>query len=284
MKKLWIGIGFLVCLCAVCLWRQTEKLKKQEFAKKNSQKTSITMPDMVIVLDPGHGGSEKGAVCKYENVLVQEKDINLKIAKYMKKELESYKNVKVYLTRNHDETVKLEERVDKAADNQADVFISLHNNAKGEALSYQNGCTVIVPTGNYRSKTSKKGQLLGAYFLDSLSQLGIENQGLLMRTSQTNAKYPNGELCDYYNVIKNCVYHDITGIIVEHTFIDCKSDYDNFLSSEEKIKQIAKKDAQAVLRCYGEGENLKMKTAEEKVTLITNGKNQQNQYQTWKFR
>ena len=294
MKKIWISVGLLACICAACLWKEADKFGKSKtfkqrnqktvIATKESQKLSMTMPQMVIVLDPGHGGSEKGAVCKYGKISVQEKNINLKIAKYMKKELESYQNVKVYLTRDHDETVKLEKRVEKAAKDQADVFISLHNNAKGEALSYQNGCTVIVPTGNYRSKTSKKGQLLGVYFLDSLEQLGIENQGLLFRTSQTNTKYPNGELCDYYNVIKNCIYHDITGIIVEHAFIDSQSDYKKFLSSEEKIKQIAKKDAQAVFRCYGEKENEEVKTVKEKITLITNGKNQQNKYQTWKFK
>lgn len=294
MKKLWIGIGFFIFFCVFCFWRAAEKSEENGIfqqksqravvSKKESQKESMTLPEMVIVLDPGHGGSESGAVCKYGNISVQEKDINLKIAKYMKKELESYKNVKVYLTRDSDENVKLETRVKKAVSDHADIFISLHNNAKGEALSYKNGCTVIVPTGNYRSKISKKGQLLGCYFLDSLNQLGIENQGLLLRTSQTNTKYPNGELCDYYNVIKNCIYHDITGIIVEHAFIDSQSDYKNFLSSEEKIKQLAKKDAQAVLRCYGEKENTEIKTVKEKITRITTGKNQQNQYQIWEFK
>ena len=51
--------------------------------------------DIVIVLDPGHGGSDVGA----RRGSVYEKTINFKVAQYCKAELEQYEGVKVYMTR-----------------------------------------------------------------------------------------------------------------------------------------------------------------------------------------
>ena len=55
----------------------------------------------VVVLDPGHGGWEKGA-CYYG---MQEKVLNLKIARYCQAELNTYANVKVVMTRTSDRAV-----------------------------------------------------------------------------------------------------------------------------------------------------------------------------------
>ena len=49
----------------------------------------------VVVLDPGHGGKERGA-CYYG---MKEKDLNLKIAKYGQAALSQYANVRVVMTR-----------------------------------------------------------------------------------------------------------------------------------------------------------------------------------------
>ena len=65
-------------------------------------------------------------------------------------------NIKVYLTRNSDTKTDLSNRVTKAVKDKADLFISIHNNAKGEIVDYDHGCTVIVPTGNYNKAISKK--------------------------------------------------------------------------------------------------------------------------------
>lgn len=79
----------------------------------------------VIVIDPGHGGRDPGAIGKYS----REKDINLAIAlktgSYLEKNL---KNVKVVYTRKVDKTVDLYDRPKIANDNNADLFISIHAN------------------------------------------------------------------------------------------------------------------------------------------------------------
>ena len=54
--------------------------------------------DKVIVLDPGHGGADTGAVNSAKGIV--ERDANLKIARYLKEYLEEYAGVKVIMTHN----------------------------------------------------------------------------------------------------------------------------------------------------------------------------------------
>ncbi len=79
----------------------------------------------VIVLDPGHGGRDPGALGSFS----QEKNINLAIAlktgEYLTKNL---KNIKVVYTRDDDSTVDLLDRPQIANRNKADLFISIHAN------------------------------------------------------------------------------------------------------------------------------------------------------------
>ena len=78
-----------------------------------------------IVIDPGHGGKDPGAVGKRS----REKDIVLDIAKKLKKELEEKLDIQVLLTRDKDEFISLQDRTNFANYNNADLFISLHCNA-----------------------------------------------------------------------------------------------------------------------------------------------------------
>jgi N-acetylmuramoyl-L-alanine amidase len=80
-----------------------------------------------IVLDPGHGGKDPGAVGRYLGV--QEKDVVLEIAKKTKKLLEDNLDVEVLLTREDDRFVSLAERTEFANKHKADLFVSIHCNA-----------------------------------------------------------------------------------------------------------------------------------------------------------
>ena len=81
-----------------------------------------------IMLDPGHGGHDNGAV--YAGT--KEKDLNLKIARYLG-EMLVQQGFKVIYTRDKDEFVSLEDRTALANLNKADMFISLHCNAHKSA-------------------------------------------------------------------------------------------------------------------------------------------------------
>lgn len=83
-------------------------------AKKDSKK--------IIVLDPGHGGRDPGAI-GYSGVY--EKNITLAMGKELKKILEK-EGYKVYLTRSTDIFIPLRERVRIARRHKADLFLSIH--------------------------------------------------------------------------------------------------------------------------------------------------------------
>ncbi len=79
-----------------------------------------------IVLDPGHGGRDPGALGSNG---LREKDITLDIALRLKQLLESRIGCEVILTRNTDRFLSLEERTAIANSNEADLFVSIHTNA-----------------------------------------------------------------------------------------------------------------------------------------------------------
>ena len=97
-------------------------------------RTSGGISGKIIVLDPGHGGSDPGAIGPTG---LQEKQVTLPIAEYLKSILEA-KGAKVILTRTTDVDVygphasgvdELQARVNVANGNQADAFISIHINS-----------------------------------------------------------------------------------------------------------------------------------------------------------
>ncbi len=79
----------------------------------------------IIVIDPGHGGEDPGAIGPNGT---KEKDINLAIAKYLRDMLIN-DGYEVYLTREEDIFIPLVERTKFANDKNADIFISIHCNA-----------------------------------------------------------------------------------------------------------------------------------------------------------
>jgi N-acetylmuramoyl-L-alanine amidase len=76
-----------------------------------------------IVLDPGHGGKDPGAIGAHGTM---EKDVNLEMAKQLKALLEATGRYKVVLTRTDDRLLPLRQRIDIARAAKADLFISLH--------------------------------------------------------------------------------------------------------------------------------------------------------------
>ncbi|TYT73402.1 N-acetylmuramoyl-L-alanine amidase [Desulfobotulus mexicanus] len=80
-----------------------------------------------IVIDPGHGGKDPGAIGYQRGVL--EKDINLQISKILADKLRKELNCEVLLTRDKDVYLSLEERTQFANQHKADLFLSIHTNA-----------------------------------------------------------------------------------------------------------------------------------------------------------
>lgn len=81
---------------------------------------------LVIMLDPGHGGEDPGAIGKMRT---REKDIVLKIARRLSAIIKKQPNMRVYMTRNEDIFIPLKVRVAKARKQRADLFVSIHADA-----------------------------------------------------------------------------------------------------------------------------------------------------------
>ncbi len=79
-----------------------------------------------IVIDPGHGGKDPGAVGRRGT---REKDITLKVSLYLRDLINKRLGKKVLMTRHRDKFVALEDRADFANKHGADLFVSIHVNA-----------------------------------------------------------------------------------------------------------------------------------------------------------
>lgn len=91
----------------------------------------------VVLIDPGHGGEEIGAVGhldKSRKMRIFEKDLSLRLAKKIKDQLG--KSTSAYLTRSLDRAVTLQERADLADLLKADLFLSIHFNSSTNARSH----------------------------------------------------------------------------------------------------------------------------------------------------
>ncbi|KZE66331.1 hypothetical protein AWM68_08170 [Fictibacillus phosphorivorans] len=82
---------------------------------------------MKVIIDPGHGGTDSGAVNKDDF----EKIYNLTIAKKVQSYLQNNYEVNVIMTRSSDETISLEERTNLANSKNADLYVSIHQNSGG---------------------------------------------------------------------------------------------------------------------------------------------------------
>ncbi|MEK6775148.1 MAG: N-acetylmuramoyl-L-alanine amidase [Bdellovibrionota bacterium] len=91
--------------------------------------TNWAHANLKIIIDPGHGGFDRGAV--YGSA--QESKIVLQIARLLKTTLEKNHQMDVALTRQEDRHLSLTDRVRQAEKAQADLFISLHANAATDA-------------------------------------------------------------------------------------------------------------------------------------------------------
>lgn len=116
--------------------RQSERKKKLASAQPRSQASSPPIPTSkrrkpahakrIIVIDPGHGGIDPGAVASSG---LKEKDIVLAFSETLRAELEKSGRYKVVMTRVQDSYIPLRKRVEIGRQNGADLFISVHADA-----------------------------------------------------------------------------------------------------------------------------------------------------------
>lgn len=158
-RKLRIGrvvgaIALALILCFGSYKGITYILGNHQSDKGQIVETDYQKYKATVVIDPGHGGRDGGAA----NKQVYEKDVTLKAALYLGKELEK-QNVRVIYTRNSDIELNPDKRTDlnirsrTSMQHNADYFISLHcNDIAGNKASSTNGFELYIKSDDQRNQ------------------------------------------------------------------------------------------------------------------------------------
>lgn len=211
--------------------------------------------DLIVVLDSGHGGFDPGAVVGNVN----EKDLNLKVTKYIKEELSKYDKVKIIETTYYDQYLALASRVEVASFFEADLFMSVHHNSfDNPSVS---GTTAFVPSGNYKPELANEAIKIANKILAEVNKdTGLRNRGTQARTYQKHEHvyYPDGSLRDYYSIIAGGILHDIPSLIIEYAFMTSPDDL-AFLKDDANLQLLGIATARAIAESY----NLELRTSGE---------------------
>lgn len=130
-----------------------------------------------IVIDPGHGGSDPGAVGKSKYGTFTEKNLTLQVAKMTQEHLiKNFEDVSVQLTRSGDSTLSLSQRTNFANNLKADFLMSIHFNASGSNAS---GYEDFIYSGTSDSSTTAKIRNAIHEEVKSrvITKYGIKNRG-----------------------------------------------------------------------------------------------------------
>lgn len=156
LPRVLLFAAILAALCVFVLFWSTrgEKTPDSLFSADSEQQEEAENTSFVIVLDPGHGGNDAGALSAEEDVM--EKDVNLAVALYACQLLERYslkdfglgaewEDVVILMTREDDSYVSLSERVELAEDAGAELFVSVHANALENSTTWTGIYTYYHP-------------------------------------------------------------------------------------------------------------------------------------------
>jgi N-acetylmuramoyl-L-alanine amidase len=215
-----------------------------------------------VVLDPGHGGNDPGAISL--DGKLTEKSVVLDVALILGKMIkDAYPDVKVIYTRDKDVFIPLNTRADIANKNHADLFISLHCNSVPKNKTAPSGCetyvmgmsksdsnmevtkrenSVILMEDDYSTKYQGYDPnnpesaiffnlMQNAYFEQSLKMAELCQKQLSKGPISTNRGIKQGALLVLWRTT-------MPSVLVEMGFITNKSDR-NTLASKEKRTQLA---------------------------------------------
>lgn len=170
----------------------------QEFNKGelNNDDTVVTpLPKkvtdkVIIVLDPGHGGEDPGAIGYYKT---REKDIVLQIARRVRDLIRKEKNIIVHMTRNEDVFLPLRVRVEKARTLHADLFISIHadaftkRSAKGSSVFALSAKGASSSAASYLAQTQNEADEIGGVSRSGDRYLDHAIMDLVQTTTKSNS-------------------------------------------------------------------------------------------------
>lgn len=202
-----------------------------------------------VVICAGHDATHTGA----SGNGLKEEELTFKVAQYCKQALEQYQGVTVYMDRDsisckypgQSTSYCLNQRIKDAAALGATVFVDIHFNTGGGT-----GAEVYYPNKSYNEGIHQDGQNLANKILSELSALGLRNRGAKIKDGTTGETDPNGNKDDYFTTNYLSKQYGMTGVIVEHAFLDSASDAAK-LKDENFLKKLGEADAAGIAATYG---------------------------------
>ncbi|MES5894767.1 N-acetylmuramoyl-L-alanine amidase [Bacillus cereus group sp. RP43] len=221
-------------------WLPNKTVTKAEAAQFIAKSDSLKIPDAlegkVIIIDPGHGGTDPGKATQG----LHESDIVLDTSKRLQSLLEKNTPFHVLLTRETDssfsdkQTEDLKKRVEFAKEHNADVFVSIHANASKNHDGY--GTETFYYKGSETKELTEREK-------DS-RMLAEKIQKRLVKALDTRDRGVKPE--DFYVIREN----EMPAVLTELAFLDNSADYEKLAS--ESGRQIAAEAVYAGILDYYE--------------------------------
>ncbi|CAO96132.1 N-acetylmuramoyl-L-alanine amidase AmiA [Erwinia tasmaniensis] len=134
---------------ALLATRSTSARAEPRVTRPHTSRTKPSTPGKkIVMIDPGHGGIDSGAVGHGGS---EEKHVVLEIANHIRQQLSTHPHIEVRLTRESDHFIPLGERVEIAHQHGADLFMSVH--ADGYTSPSANGASVFALSNRGASST-----------------------------------------------------------------------------------------------------------------------------------
>lgn len=197
---------------------------------------SVSRP--LVMLDPGHGGDEQGAVGPSG---LTEKSVNLDVASKAA-ELLTAQGVPVILTRTGDYRATLGFRVALAGAVRPDLLVSIHHNADPDGRMDRPGSETYY---QFRSQDSKR--LAGLMFEEAIRALSLLPADWVGDTDAGAKWRLNSRGEDYYGLLRRAREAGVTSILAELAFVSNPSE-EALLSRDETRRLEADAVARAVIR------------------------------------
>ncbi|MDR2000801.1 MAG: N-acetylmuramoyl-L-alanine amidase [Zoogloeaceae bacterium] len=173
-------------LAALLKEEEKKAATRPDPSKPNPPQTKPQISRLVtIVLDPGHGGEDPGAIGRRGSY---EKNVTLSIARRLKAKIDAEPNMRSMLTRDGDFFIPLQERVYKARRVQADLFVSVHADAFMKPTARGSSVFILSETGASSSAARWLAQRENAADMIGGVNLKVKDQHLartLLDLSQT---------------------------------------------------------------------------------------------------
>ncbi len=199
--------------------------------------------DVIVALDPGHGGNDSGAV----GGNLVEKELTWKIATRVKEILDAEPGITGVLTKDYNESLDRETRARRALANGADLLVSFHINSNGSSNSLS-GAEVYITHDTTQKRFYEYSNILGLDILQNLRNVGVPSHSSkpLTRVGADWDVYQDGVIADYYGIISWPMHLGIPGMIIEHAFINNPYDRANYLN-DNMLNKMAEADAKAII-------------------------------------